>query len=67
MALVWTERTMARSSTILEVHGSSSLTHAPLLPCWANLKRDGATGKLVWPLVIVVMRWPWRMESGSSI
>ena len=33
------------SSTILAVCGSSSLTHMPHLPCWANLNFDGATGK----------------------
>ena len=46
---------------------SSSLSQAPLWPCWANLKIDGATGKLFWPEVIVVIRWPIRTESGSSI
>ena len=46
---------------------SSSLSHAPLWPCWANLKIDGATGKLFCPEVIVVIRWPIRTESGSSI
>ena len=66
IALVWTERTMAMSSTTLAVHGSSSLIQAPLWPCWANLKSVGATGNLVWPLVIVVMRWPWRIDSGRS-
>ena len=29
------------SSTILAVQGSSSLTHVPDLPCWANLYFDG--------------------------
>ena len=33
------------SSTILAVYGNSSLTHMPLLPCWANLYFDGAIGK----------------------
>ena len=66
MALVWTERTMAMSSTSFAVHGSKSLTHAPLRPCCANLKIEGATGNLACPLVIVVMRWPARIESGSS-
>ena len=33
------------SSTIRAVCGSSSLSQAPLWPCWANLKIDGATGK----------------------
>ena len=55
------------SSTILAFHGSSSLTHMPHLPCWANLYFDGAIGKRAWPLVIVVSRWPLRMLSGRSL
>jgi hypothetical protein len=66
MALVCTLRTIARSSTTLAVQGRRSLTHAPLWPCWAKLKTDGATGNRVCPLVMVVMRWPWRMDSGRS-
>ena len=66
IALVCTLRTIARSSTSLAVHGSSSLTHAPLFPCCAHLNSDGATGNRAWPLVIVVMRWPIRIEPGSS-
>ncbi len=58
---------MAISSTMLAVWGSNSLTQAPLLPCWANLKTDGAMGKRVWPEVIVVRRWPCRMDSGRSL
>ena len=34
MALVWTVRTTAMSSTCLAVCGSSSLTHVPLWPCF---------------------------------
>ena len=37
------------SSTILAVYGSSSLTHMPHWPCWANLNFDGAIGKRAWP------------------
>ena len=39
---------------------------ADLPYCW-NLKTDGAIGKRVWPDVIVVRRWPSRMESGRSL
>ena len=55
------------SSTISAVCGRSSLSHAPLWPCCVNLKIDGATGKLFCPEVIVVIRWPMRTESGSSV
>ena len=57
---------MHSSSAIFAVWGSSSLSQAPLSPCWANLKIEGATGKLFWPEVIVVIRCPIRIESGSS-
>ena len=67
IASVCIERMMQRSSAIFAVCGSSSLSQAPLWPCWANLKIDGATGRLFWPEVIVVIRWPMRTESGSSI
>ena len=55
------------SSAMLAVWGSSSLTHIPLLPCCANLNRDGAIGNRVCPDVIVVSRWPLRMLSGRSL
>ena len=67
IASVCIERMIARSSTIFAVCGSNSLTQAPLLPCCANLKTDGAIGKRVWPEVIVVSRWPCRMDSGRSL
>ena len=67
IASVCIERMMQMSSTISAVCGKSSLSHAPLWPCRANLKIDGATGKLFWPEVIVVIRWPIRTESGSSM
>ena len=35
-----------RSSAIFAVCGSNSLTHAPDLPCCANLNIDGTTGKV---------------------
>ncbi len=59
--------TTARSSTIFAVHGSNSLTHRPHLPCRANLYFDGAMGKRVCPLVMVVRRWPLRIDSGRSL
>ena len=55
------------SSTILRVYGSSSQTHMPDLPCWPNLNFDGAIGNRLWPEVMVVSRWPLRMESGRSL
>ncbi len=58
---------MQMSSAMPAVWGSSSLSQAPALSVRANLKIDGATGKFFWPEVIVVMRWPMRTESGSSI
>ena len=67
IALVWTVLISARSSTTLAVCGSSSLTHRPHWPCWANLNFDGATGSRDWPLVIVVIRWPIRTLSGRSL
>ena len=67
IASVCIERMMQMSSTISAVCGKSSLSQAPLWPCRANLKIDGATGKLFCPEVIVVIRWPIRTESGSSI
>ena len=42
----------------LAVCGSSSLSHAPLLPCCANLKIDFVTGNELCPDVMPVMRWP---------
>ena len=58
---------MVMSSTIFAVCGSSSLTHVPDFPCCSNLKIDRATGKLIWPEVMPVMRWPMRTLSGSSV
>ena len=46
---------------------SSSLTQVPDWPCWANLYFDGAIGNRAWPLVMVVRRWPLRIESGRSL
>src|SRR5579871_5470845 len=59
--------TTAMSSTIFAVHGSNSLTQRPHLPWRANLYFDGAMGKRVWALVMVVRRWPLRIDSGRSL
>ena len=67
IASVQTVLTSAMSSTIFAVQGSSSLTHVPDWPCRANLYFDGATGNRAWPLVMVVSRWPLRIESGRSL
>ena len=39
----------------------------PHSPCWANLYLDGAIGNRFWPDVMVVSRWPCRIESGRSL
>jgi hypothetical protein len=67
IALVCTVLINAISSTIPAVCGSSSLTQRPHWPCCVNLNIEGATGRRVWPLVIVVIRWPLRTESGKSL
>ena len=66
IALVLTDLTTARSSTMPAVWGKSSLTQVPASPCCLNSKREGAIGKRACPEVIVVMRCPWRIESGRS-
>jgi len=67
MASVQTVLIREISSTILAVQSKSSLTHIPDLPWRANLYFEGAIGNRDWPLVIVVRRWPWRIESGRSL
>ena len=67
IASVFMLRMKHMSSTILAVCGSSSLTHIPLWPCWANLYFDGAIGNRFCPEVIVVSRWPLRIDSGRSL
>ena len=67
IASVCIERMKHISSTTLAVHGSSSVTHMPDLPCCSNLNFVGATGKRFWPLVMVVRRWPLRIDSGKSL
>ena len=54
---------------LLAMFGISSLeTQVRCSPQRLANSNIGATqGKVVWPLVIVVSRWPWRIESGSSI
>ena len=54
------------SSAISPVCGSSSLSQAPLLPCWANSNIGATQGNDFWPLVIPVIRCPIRTEPGSS-
>ena len=67
MASVCMERTMHHSSAMPAMWGITSLNQAPDWPCWANLKMLGAMGKDFWPEVIVVRRWPFRMDSGRSL
>jgi len=68
IASVCIDRMNARSSTTLEVHGSSSVfIHMPDRPACLNSHFDGAMGKRFWPEVIVVRRWPMRIESGRSL
>ena len=55
------------SSTTRAVCGRSSLTQAPDWPCLAKRNRLGATGKLACVEVMPVSRWPFRIESGSSV
>ena len=66
IASVNIERIMHQRSAWRAMLGIRSLNHIPLSPCWAKGKIEGATGKLFWPLVIVVSRWPWRIDSGRS-
>ena len=58
---------MDNSSTTWAMCGSNSLTHAPDLPCCAKLKREEATGSVLCPDVMPVMRCPMRTESGRSV
>src|SRR5688572_2551535 len=68
MALVLTVLMTEMSSTILAVCGSRSvLIHRPHWPTCSNLYLDGATGKRVWPLVIVLRRWPPWTLGGRSL
>src|SRR4051794_19830603 len=67
IAFVWTDRITAISSTIFAVWGITSLIQVPHRPALENANFDGATGNRAWPLVIVVIRWPFRTESGSSL
>src|SRR5208282_4200649 len=55
------------SSTIFAVCGSSSLSVVPDFPAGLKLKMEGATGRVDWPEVMPVMRWPMRMDSGKSV
>ena len=66
MASVNTERIIVMLSAIPFMCGTSSLISMPDLPHRSKANLLGATGKRFWPLVMVVMRWPLRIESGSS-
>lgn len=66
IASVCIERTIASSSAHCARCGSRSLIQAPQAPRWANLRLVFWMRRLCCPEVIVVMRWPWRTESGSS-
>ena len=67
IASVFTVFMTHRSSMILPVCGNNSLIQVPFLPCWVNLNFEPMTGKLFWPEVMPVRRWPMRIESGSSV
>src|SRR5215213_959653 len=56
IASVWSDFTTAISSAMVATFGSNSLTQVPALPCWANLNREGATGRVFWPEVIAEQR-----------
>ena len=58
IASVCIDRTMHRSSTIAAVCGSSSLIHMPLWPYCLKANFDGIMGKVAWPEVMPVRRWP---------
>jgi hypothetical protein len=64
MASVCMLRITQMSSATRAVCGSNSHSQVPLFPCRANRKVDGATGKLFWPEVIPVRRWPRRGRAG---
>jgi hypothetical protein len=66
MASVWTDLMKHKSSTIFAVCGSSSLTHAPDLPCCWNLNADPASGSDAWFADMPVSRCPMRTDAGSS-
>ena len=66
MASVCSDLMKHRSSTTFAVCGSNSLTHAPDLPCCANLKMLPASGSDDWFDDIVVSRCPARTDAGSS-
>ena len=67
IASVCIPRTTHHSSDLEAICGISSLNQLPDWPCCLNLKIDGATGKFFWPDVIVVRRWPLRIDSGRSL
>jgi hypothetical protein len=66
IASVCIDRTIASSSAQRARNGSRSLIQAPHAPRCANTRFVFWMRKRFWPDVIVVMRWPWRTESGRS-
>ena len=62
MASVCSERIQQISSASLAVCGSRSLSHMPHWPCCWKAYLEGAIGKRAWPEVMVVRRWPLRIE-----
>src|SRR5262245_56232064 len=68
MASVCIERMKAIESTQRAVQGNSSVfIHRPHWPAGRNLYLEGAIGKRFCPEVMVVSRWPMRIESGRSL
>jgi hypothetical protein len=67
IASVCIDRTRQSLSMIRPVCGRSSLISVPDSPHGLKPYFDAITGKLFWPLVIPVSRWPLRIESGSSL
>ena len=65
IASVYIDWMMHTSSTMSPVCGSSSLSHAPHLPCCANLKIEPASGIDDCCTDMPVSRWPPRTRSGS--
>ena len=67
IASVCMERMRQSLSITRPVCGSSSLIDVPDWPHWRKPYFEAMTGKVFWPEVIPVSRWPMRIESGSSV
>src|SRR3954465_9499069 len=67
IASVCSERIQQMSSAWRAMLGSRSDSHMPHWPCWAKVYFDGATGKRAWPELMVVRRWPLRIEPGRDL